>query len=59
MDKDTKARMKEIKKALGKYGFGKVLNKTITDKILPGKKDEDSDFLMDNDIPLKLRLMFQ
>ena len=28
-----------------------ILNKTITDKILPGKaKDEESDFLMDNDI---------
>ena len=60
MDKDTKARMREIKSALGKYGFGKILNKTITDKILPGKaKDEESDFLMDNDIPVKLRLMFQ
>ena len=60
MDKDTKARMREITSALGKYGFGKILNKTITDKILPGKaKDEESDFLMDNEIPLKLRLMFQ
>ena len=60
MDKETKARMREITKALGKYGFGKILNKTITDKIIPGRhKDEDSDFLMDNDIPVKLRLMFQ
>ena len=60
MDKETKARMREITSALGKYGFGKILNKTITDKILPGKaKDEESDFLMDNDIPVKLRLMFQ
>ena len=53
-----KARIREITAALRKYGFGKVLNKTIKDKILPSK-EEEYDIFLDPEVPVNLRLMFQ
>ena len=53
-----KARLREISAALRKYGFGKLLTKTIKQKIIPSK-DEDYDILLDPNLPVNLRLMFQ
>ena len=52
-----KVRIREINAALRKYGFGKVLKRTIKEKILPS--DEEYDILLDPDLPVNLRLMFQ
>ncbi len=51
-------RLREITSALRKYGFGKLLNKTIKQKILPSK-DEEYNLLLDPELPVNLRLMFQ
>lgn len=53
-----KIRLREITAAMRKYGFGKFLNKTIKDKILPSK-DEEYDIFLDPEFPVNLRLMFQ
>ena len=53
-----KNRIREINAALRKYGFGKVLTKTVKEKILPSK-DEEYNLLLDPELPVKLRLMFQ
>ena len=53
-----KSRIREITAAMRKYGFGKLLNKTIKDKILPSK-DEEYDLFLDPDVAVNLRLMFQ
>lgn len=58
MDKEMKARVREITAAMRKYGFGKLLDKTIKDKILPSK-DEEYNLLLDPELPVNLRLMFQ
>ncbi|WP_407424107.1 ABC1 kinase family protein [Methanobrevibacter sp.] len=58
MDKEMKARIREINEALRKYGFGKLLNKAIKEKILPSK-EEEYHLLLDPDLPVNLRLMFQ
>ena len=59
MDKQTKERLGEIREVLKKYGFDKILGQTAINKINPRKDEEDSIFLMDDEIPEKLRLMFQ
>ena len=57
MDKNTKARLGEIRAALKKYGFDEVLGQTAKSKI---RKNEDApDLLLDDEIPVKLRLMLQ
>lgn len=58
MDKEMKNRIREITAAMRKYGFGKLLNKTLKEKILPSKEEEYS-ILLDPDLPVNLRLMFQ
>lgn len=59
MDKETKERLREIRAALKKYGFDKILGQTAKSKIHP-KDDEDAhDLLLDDEIPVKLRLMLQ
>lgn len=61
MDKETKARLGEIREALKKYGFDELLGQTAKSKIR--RKDEDEDettsLLLDDEVPLKLRLMLQ
>ena len=59
MDKDTKERLGEIRAAIKKYGFDEILGQTAKSKIR-SKDDEDStSLLLDEEIPLKLRLMLQ
>lgn len=59
MDKETKERLREIRAALKKYGFDKILGQTAKSKIRP-KDDEDAhNLLLDDEIPVKLRLMLQ
>ena len=61
MDKDTKQRLGEIREALKKYGFDEILGQTVKSKVR--KKDDDDDeaqrLLLDDEIPVKLRLMLQ
>ena len=58
MDKEMKVRIREITAAMRKYGFGKLLSKTLKEKILPSK-EEEYDILLDPELPVNLRLMFQ
>ena len=53
-----KARIREITAAMRKYGFGKLLSKTIKEKIIPSK-EEEYDIFLDPELPVNLRLMFQ
>ena len=58
MDKETKERLREIRAAIKKYGFHEILGQTAKSKIR--KSDEEqSILLLDDDIPVKLRLMLQ
>ncbi len=58
MDKQTKERLGEIRAALKKYGFDEILGQTAKSKIR--KNDEEtSEILLDEELPLKLRLMLQ
>ena len=57
-DKKIRQRGKEINAALIKYGFGKFINRSIKNKILPSK-DEEYSLLLDPELPKNLRLMFQ
>ena len=61
MDKDTKQRLGEIREALKKYGFDEILGQTVKSKVR--KKDDDDDeaqsLLLDDELPVKLRLMLQ
>ena len=59
MDKDTKARLGEIREAIKKYGFDEILGQTAKSKIRNKDDDEASNILLDDEIPLKLRLMLQ
>ena len=45
--------------ALIKYGFGKFINRSIKSKIFPSKEEEEYSILLDDELPLNLRLMFQ
>ena len=59
MDKETKKRMREITAVLRKYGFGKLLNKGIKNKIFPAKEEDEYSLLDDPEFPVKLRLICQ
>ena len=60
MDKETKERLREIRAALKKYGFDKILGQSAKNKIKPIKNDEPEDnLLLEDDVPVKLRLMLQ
>jgi ubiquinone biosynthesis protein len=59
MDKETKERLKEIRAAIKKYGFDKILGETAKNKIRRNDDEETSLLLMDDEIPVKLRLMLQ
>ena len=60
MDKETKERLKEIRAVIKKYGFDKILGQTAKDKIIKkDDSDDDQNLLLDDEIPLKLRLMLQ
>ena len=60
MDKETKERLGEIRAALKKYGFDKILGETAKNKIRRiDDDDESTSLLLDDEIPVKLRLMLQ
>ena len=59
MDKQTKERLGEIREAIKKYGFDEILGQTAKSKISRKDDDELSNPLLDDEIPLKLRLMLQ
>jgi ubiquinone biosynthesis protein len=60
MDKETKERLGEIRAALKKYGFDKILGQSAKNKLKPIKNDEPEDnLLLEDDVPVKLRLMLQ
>ena len=58
MDKETKQRIGEIRAVMKKYGFDKILGQTAKNKIR-SKDDEESSLLLDDELPVKLRLMLQ
>jgi ubiquinone biosynthesis protein len=58
MDKETKERLGEIRAALKKYGFDEILGQTAKSKIRRNEDDSPS-ILLDDEIPVKLRLMLQ
>ena len=58
MDKETKERLGEIRAAMKKYGFDKILGQTAKNKIR-GKDDETHELFLDDEITVKLRLMLQ
>ena len=58
MDKETKERLKEIRAVMKKYGNDKILGQTAKSKIIK-KDDDDQNLILDDEIPLKLRLMLQ
>ena len=57
MDKETKERLNEIRQALKKYGFDKILGQTAKNKIRHNEAEEE--LLLDDEIPVKLRMMLQ
>lgn len=59
MDKETKQRLGEIRKAMKKYGFDKILGQTAKNKVHSKDDDEGHELLLDDEIPVKLRLMLQ
>lgn len=60
MDNETKERLGEIRDALKKYGFDKLLGQTAKSKLTPGDDNEDlRELLLDDQIPINLRLMLQ
>ena len=59
MDKQTKQRLGEIRAAMKKYGFDKILGQTAKSKIRHKDDDESRELLLDEEIPVKLRLMLQ
>ena len=59
MDKETKKRLGEIRAAMKKYGFDKILGQTAKNKIHRKDDDESHELLLDDEIPVKLRLMLQ
>ena len=60
MDKQTKQRLGEIRDALKKYGFDKILGQTVKNKIRHKEDDDEtSHLLLDEEFPVKLRMMLQ
>ena len=58
MDSQTKQRLGEIKDALKKYGFDKILGQTAKNKLYHDD-DELHKMLLDDGLAVNLRLMFQ
>ena len=60
MDKQTKQRLGEIRDVIKKYGFDKLLGQTAKSKIKNRDNDEETySILLDDEVPVKLRLMLQ
>ena len=59
MDKETKERLGEIRAAIKKYGFDKILGQTVKSKIRSKEIDDEDNLLLDEELPVKLRLMLQ
>ena len=59
MDKETKQRLHEIRDALKKYGFDKILGQTAKNKLHSKDSEVENDILLDDDVPVNLRLMLQ
>ena len=59
MDKETKQRLGEIRGAMKKYGFDKILGQTAKSKINPKDDDGVHELLLDEELPVNLRLMLQ
>ena len=59
MDKETRQRLKEIREAMKKYGFDKILGQSAKNKLRSKDDDEAHNLLLDDEIPVKLRLMLQ
>ena len=59
MDKGTKERLGEIRRALKKYGFDEILGQTAKSKIRRSEDEETASILLDDEVPVKLRLMLQ
>lgn len=59
MDKETKERLGEIREALKKYGFDKILGQTAKNKLRHKEIADEDNLLLDEDLPVKLRLMLQ
>ena len=58
MDNETKQRLHEIREAMKKYGFDKILGQTAKSKIKGDDEDLDN-LLLDDSLPVNLRLMLQ
>ena len=58
MDKETKERLGEIRAAMKKYGFDKILGESAKNRIR-GKDEEEESLLLDSEVPVKFRLMLQ
>ena len=59
MDKETKERLGEIREAMKKYGFDKILSQTAKSKIRSKEIADEDNLLLDEELPVKLRLMLQ
>ena len=59
MDNETKKRLGEIRDALKKYGFDEILGQTAKNKIRPRDDDDANKLLLDDELPVNLRLMLQ
>ena len=59
MDTKTLKRLDEIRRALHKYGFDKILGQTTRSKLNPLSDSDASQILLDTELPVKLRLLFQ
>ena len=59
MDKETKERLGEIREAMKKYGFDKILGQTAKSKIRSKEIADEDNLLLDEELPVKLRLMLQ
>ncbi|MBR0372002.1 MAG: AarF/ABC1/UbiB kinase family protein [Methanobrevibacter sp.] len=59
MDKETKERLGEIRAAIKKYGFDKILGQSVKSKIRSKEIDDEDNLLLDEELPVKLRLMLQ
>lgn len=59
MDKKTKERLGEIREAMKKYGFDKILGQTVKSKIRSKEIADEDNLLLDGELPVKLRLMLQ
>ena len=59
MDKETKERLGEIREAMKKYGFDKILGQTVKSNIRSKEIADEDNLLLDEELPVKLRLMLQ